>query len=317
MTLRAILMDNHEIIVSVIIPCFNHGIYLDEAVNSVLAQTFQKFEIIIINDGSTDAYTNELLTTYIKPKTRVINTENRGLAHARNLGISEANGKYILPLDADDKIAKTYLEKAVDILSNSSVGIVYCMAEYFYDSGLEAIKWELPEYSISSMLIDNIIFCSALFRKSDWAKSNGYDPNLGALEDYDFWLSLIELGLSVFRIEEVLFHYRQRPNSMIHSISPEMDIRNRAYIVKKHSKLYRDNYDLLYDEIRKTSKQLASASDQLMLINGELEYARRSLRRIRKRERKSWITVGILTLILALNVLVRVYPNILSLFFIK
>ncbi|MBM6618240.1 glycosyltransferase family 2 protein [Bacillus suaedaesalsae] len=198
--------------VSVIIPCFNYGKYIDQAVKSVLNQTFQDFEIIIINDGSTDKYTNILLKQYKKPKTRVIFTENQGPSIARNIGIREAKGKYILPLDADDKIGRTYLEKAVDLLENNkNLGIVYCEAEFF---GSRRGKWDLPEYSFETIILDNVIFNSAFFRKKDWEKVGGYNSNMiHGMEDYDFWLSLIELGVSVYRIPEVLFFYRIKAKS--------------------------------------------------------------------------------------------------------
>ena len=89
--------------VSVIIPCYNQGQYIEEAVKSVLAQTYQNFEIIIVNDGSTDEFTNKLLSDYDKQKTKVLHTDNQGLASARNNGIKVAKGKYILPLDADER----------------------------------------------------------------------------------------------------------------------------------------------------------------------------------------------------------------------
>ena len=141
--------------VTVVIPCYNQGQYVDKAVESVLNQTYQDFEIIIVNDGSTDAFTNNLLKNYHKPKTRVIHTRNQGLASARNNGIREAKGEYILPLDADDKIGNEYLEEAVMVLDEKpGVGIVYSEAETF---GAVNGKWEMPEYSIEEILIDNII----------------------------------------------------------------------------------------------------------------------------------------------------------------
>ena len=79
--------------VSVIIPCYNHGVYIDETVDSVLDQTFQDFEIIIINDGSTDEFTVEKLKTYNKPKTKVIHTSNQGLSSARNNGIRASTNR--------------------------------------------------------------------------------------------------------------------------------------------------------------------------------------------------------------------------------
>ena len=136
--------------VSVIIPCFNQGAYLQEAVDSVLAQTFQDFEILVVDDGSTDEETVKILKEYDRPKTRVIRTENQGLSAARNTGIHEAQGIYILPLDADDKIGKGYLEDAVRILDqHPEIGIVYCEAAYF---GVKGGRWDLPEYSLDKIL---------------------------------------------------------------------------------------------------------------------------------------------------------------------
>jgi len=118
--------------VTVAIPCYNHGAYLSEALDSVDAQTFDDYEIIVVNDGSTDAATLTFLSNLDAPKTRVITTVNSGVSAARNRAIREALGEYILPLDADDKIAPTYLEKAVAILDHQhDVLVVYSNQRMF------------------------------------------------------------------------------------------------------------------------------------------------------------------------------------------
>src|SRR5262245_40475840 len=96
--------------VTVVIPCFNLGGFIDEAVDSVLAQTFDDYEIIIVNDGSTDAATNAKLAHYDRPRTVVYTTENQRLPRARNFGIEKGRGQYVCCLDADDLFAPTYLE---------------------------------------------------------------------------------------------------------------------------------------------------------------------------------------------------------------
>lgn len=229
--------------ISVIIPCYNQGEFLEESVNSVLNQTFKDFEIIIVNDGSTDEKTIEILNKFDKPKTRIINTSNQKLSSARNNGIKEASGKYILPLDADDVVGPDYLELANNVLDeNLGIGIVYCNAEYF---GAMQGCWELPPYSFPDILLSNCIFCSSLFRKSDWEKVGGYNPNMiYGFEDWDFWLSLIELGVLVCKIDKVMFYYRKHEtDSMLQALGGMNVLSMRKQILENHKNLYAANID--------------------------------------------------------------------------
>jgi glycosyltransferase involved in cell wall biosynthesis len=224
--------------VSVIIPCYNQGIYLKGAVDSVLKSDYNSFEIIIIDDGSTDEFTKRLLNQYNPSFTRIIHSENRGLAATRNLGISEANGEYILPLDADDKISNRYIQEAVKVFeSNLKVGIVYAQAKMFGD---KKGKWRLPLFSIEQLLASNIIFCSAFYRKKDWESIGGYNPHLPyGKEDWDFWLSLIARGVEVYQIPQVHFYYRIKPVSRdVLSNDPLKKEQINAKIYALHKKLY-------------------------------------------------------------------------------
>ncbi|WP_417909390.1 glycosyltransferase family 2 protein [Candidatus Electronema sp. PJ] len=234
--------------VSVIIPCFNQGQFVDEAVGSVLAQTYQDFEIIIVNDGSTDNETNHILADCTRDKTRVITTSNQGLSSARNNGIREAVGEYILPLDADDRIGPTYLEQAVRLLdADPELGIVYCKGQYFGDRNSE---WLLPDYSLEEMLLNNVIFCTAFFRRVDWEEGGGFDPAMiYGWEDYDFWLSLIERGRQVKRIPEILFDYRIRSDSMLRSREKKQKVETLVKIFHKHEALYRQHIAVLFDRL--------------------------------------------------------------------
>jgi glycosyltransferase involved in cell wall biosynthesis len=236
------MMVDQSPLVSIIIPCYNQGVYLEEAVDSVLNQTYQNTEIIIVNDGSTDSYTNTLLSNYNKPRTRIIIIENQGLAGARNAGIRVSQGKYILPLDGDDKIAPEYIAEAVNILENKpSVKLVYCEAEYF---GAKSGKWELPEYSYTHLFFGNMIFCSAVYRKVDFDATDGYDTNMKyGWEDWEFWLRLLESDSEVYRIPFIRFYYRIKDNSMITSLSEsEAKMRElRQYVYAKHWKLFQQH----------------------------------------------------------------------------
>ena len=243
--------------VSIIIPCYNHGDYLNDAVESALDQTLQDFEVIIVNDGSTDASTIKQINAYDNPLIKVINIDNSGVSTARNTGIEKARSPYILPLDADDKIGNNYCKYAVDILDkNSSVGIVYCQAGNF---GKKDGKWDLPKFSIQRMLSANIIFSAGFFRKSDWEKVGGYNSNMvHGLEDYDFWLSILGLGREVYQIPEIMFYYRMHKVKS-HSRSKRMDnyqrIEAQQQIFQNQKELYTHHVDVLFEMISNLQKE--------------------------------------------------------------
>lgn len=198
--------------VSVIIPCYNDGKYISEAIDSVKAQTYSEWEIIIIDDGSDDEETIQIINSIADEQITVLRTEHLRPAGARNFGIQHAKGKYILPVDSDDVIDKSYMEKAVQIIENNpKIGVVYCQAELF---GEQQGRWDLPDYCFEKMLLDNIVFVSALFYKEDWKKVGGFSTTMAAgMEDYDFWLSIMSLGREIYQIPEVLFYYRIKPVS--------------------------------------------------------------------------------------------------------
>lgn len=230
--------------VSVVIPCYNHGEFLMETLDSVQAQTFTDFEIIVINDGSTDAATIELLQSLKLAKTSVIHTVNRGVSAARNRGIEEADGEYILPLDADDLISPAYLELAVNVLdANSEVAVVYGERILFGErEGIEP----LPGYDPRALLIDNCIYPAALFRKDDWMSVGGYSEKMTyGWEDWEFWISLSELNKQVVKIPEIYFFYRVRNSSRDHTIQFHQKCILMFVMVMRHKRLYLCNMDLL------------------------------------------------------------------------
>ncbi len=231
-------MEQNKPLVSVIIPCYNLGIYLDEAVESVLAQTYQHFEIIIVNDGSTDSFTNELLANYSKTKTTVFHTENRGVSAARNFGIAQSNGEYIVALDADDRLHAQFLEKTQPMLQKYD--IVYTEIELF---GGETGLLPLPVFSIQTQLMQNLINNTALYKKQWWTKTVGYNTNMRkGWEDWDFWLSILEKGATVYKIPEILFYYRVLPNSRNRSFSHDDRITLEQQLIANHIELYRQYF---------------------------------------------------------------------------
>ncbi len=223
--------------VSVIIPCYNQGQYLAESIGSVLASDYQELEIIVVDDGSTDPETCRILDSLDYPKTRLVRRQNGGLATARNSGIAASSGAYILPLDADDRIGSQYISQAVAALeTDQRVGIVYCHAEKF---GAETGSWRLPRFSRWRMGLGNVIFCSALYRRSDWQQVGGYDESLRrGWEDWDFWLGLLEQGRKVLCLPQVGFYYRKSQVSMAAGMEPELKVELHRHIFFEHGRFF-------------------------------------------------------------------------------
>lgn len=226
--------------ITVAIPCFNHGEFLTETLDSVAAQTFDDYEIIVVNDGSFDGATLELLATLDYPKTRVITTANRGVSAARNRAITEALGEYILPLDADDKIAPTYLKEAVTILDEQpDVVLVYSDQMMF---GEKEGLLSLPSYDRRRLLVENLIHASAIYRKSVWEEVGGYSESMNrGWEDWDFWISVSAQNSRVVKLEETLFYYRIRSSSRDNSMGLSSKMAMYGTLIFRHKFLYLGN----------------------------------------------------------------------------
>lgn len=235
--------------VSVIMPCFNDGAYIEEAVASVRAQTYENIELIIIDDGSDDAKTLEIIQRIQADGVTILHTDHLRPAGARNAGIAASTGKYILPLDSDDRIEPVYIARAVEVMENDeNIGVVYCHADLF---GEESGSWELPDYSLDKMLLDNVVFVTSLFRREDWEKVGGFRTTMKhGMEDYDFWLAILELGREIYQLPETLFHYRIKPVSRTTRFLGDPSVVKETYrmIYQQHPVLYeryKDQYAMI------------------------------------------------------------------------
>lgn len=230
-------------LVSVVIPCFNHSAYILEAVNSVLNSSYPNIEIIIVDDGSKDN-SSEVARDIMSRHENVfyINQSNQGPSTARNRGIQEAKGEYILPLDADDKISNQYIEQAFEVLKNDpGIKVVFCKAEFF---GKKTGLWELKEFSLKKLATDNMIFSCAMFRKEDWEKVGGYSNELiGGWEDWEFWISMLKNGGRVFRLDFVGFYYRIHHYSRRKSTTKRIKRFTIDFINRKH-------HDFIYSQLK-------------------------------------------------------------------
>ena len=232
-------MERKKSNVTVIIPCYNDGIYLKKAVDSIISQTLKADEIIIVDDGS-DIYTKEHLKKINYNNTKIITQKNQGLSKARNNGIALAKTDYILTLDSDDFFEPTFIEKAVELLSkDQKIGIVGCYFRWFdsENNNLRVIKTKGG--TVKDFLFSNKGVGNALFRKKCWEQVGGYDEKMAkGYEDWEFWIAITALGWKYQVIEEILFNYRRKDSSMLLTAKANHDLEIKKYIFLKHKTLY-------------------------------------------------------------------------------
>ncbi|MGA2297763.1 MAG: glycosyltransferase, partial [FCB group bacterium] len=225
--------------VSIIIPCFNQGEFLSEAVQSVVQQSYQDLELLIVNDGSPDntsEVAKALTEKYPGKRIRLIEKKNGGLSDARNAGISAAKGKYILPLDADDKLHHDYLLETIPILdSHKDISIVYVDEQNF---GLKSNTHVKGVASVSELKKYNVHDYCTIYRKEVWEKNGGYSPAmfLGG-EDWNFWLGAAKNGFKSYHHSKPLFFYRNRENTMVAETLSLIE-HVKSHIVFHHPELF-------------------------------------------------------------------------------
>ncbi|MGQ9918938.1 MAG: glycosyltransferase [Bryobacteraceae bacterium] len=209
----------HSPVVSVVIPCFNLGRYVEEAVWSVLRQTWRDLEVIVVEGGSTEPETMERVRRLERaqlPGVRVLYRDQPCLAgDNRNFGISRARGRYVCCLDADDVLDSSYLETAVFAAEFGDYDFVYPSLEEF---GSSSGQWLVDDPSWPGILRENRVSTVALFRREVWERLDGFrDWGKGSAhvpEDWDFWIRAVAAGFRGKAIRDTLMKYRVLPGSL-------------------------------------------------------------------------------------------------------
>ena len=239
--------------ISVIIPCYNQGQYIDEAVASVLNQTFQDFEIIIINDGSTDPLTRSKLSDYQMPYTRVIQTENMGVSASRNMGVRFSNGTFIQFLDADDLISPEKFEMQLrQLISSERNSLSYTDYQTSEENDINQIvvsRYVNPAFQTNDYLQELIVnweislsipihcflFAANIFKEH----RINFDEELENHEDSDCWMNIFSLHPEVYYVDKKLVTYRIRKDSNCSN----QKLLQRGYLqaLRKQCMLHRKN----------------------------------------------------------------------------
>jgi glycosyltransferase involved in cell wall biosynthesis/GT2 family glycosyltransferase len=232
-------------LVTVLIPCYNYGRFLDGAIKSVLDQTYKNIEIIIIDDGSTDPDTISHLDCIQYPKTTIIRQNNQGLAEVRNTGFRIARGSYVCCLDPDDFLEPEYLKKTVSILEkNKRLGSAYSWVQCF---GEKNDVWKTSDLNAKKLADGNTAPSHSVVRKKAWHKvfeqnNVGFRTEYnGSFEDWVFWIEMVEAGYGGKAIPEPLIRYRVHNESYSNKNKKYYDIKlaelhqNKMAFFKKHT----------------------------------------------------------------------------------
>jgi malonyl-CoA O-methyltransferase len=205
--------QTYPVAVSIVLPTYNHARYLPDAIQSIMLQTFRDFELIIVNDGSTDE-TAELLSGVQHPNVRIFTQSNQGLPNALNNGFAVARGKYWTWTSADNVVSPAWLEELVKALENSPPEVGYALSAFaIVNDQNQIIRINAEQcFETWSMLIRN--GNASFLYSSDLARKVGpYDPSLAGSEDLDMWIRMSRQTRAI-HVESVLYYYRVHSNSM-------------------------------------------------------------------------------------------------------
>lgn len=238
-----------NIILSIIIPCYNQGHFLEEALSNLVDLKPHDFEVIVVNDGSNDGKTPNLIDDLVAKYSnyfaiKAMHQQNQGLAMARNNAIANAKGAYIAPLDADNKLVPDFIEKAIKILEeHKEYSIVHGNPIFFGDNDLKR-HFKVESFDLIKMLRENYFDACSVYRKEVWLKNNGYDalmPKMGH-EDWEFWLHAYVNGFKFKYLNEPAFYYRIVSDSML-TQTVKKGNENQTYIFSKHAVLFKELFE--------------------------------------------------------------------------
>ncbi len=245
-----------KVLLSIIIPCFNDGKYLVEALGCIEKIKEIDHEVIIVDDGSKDIFTLKYLNELEVKNYRIIRQEHRGVSAARNLGIASASGSYILPLDADNIITSRFVEKGLEVLKdNPDISVFYCDQNRF--GNMQGVC--RAPFDIASLITVNCIDTCSIFRREVWESCGGYDENMVGLEDWELWLRAYERGFKFYHLPEPLVYYRTkscRESLNAFCQQPENHSSLLSYIYSKHAILIRNMVLSLQKQNHELEKKL-------------------------------------------------------------
>ncbi len=223
-------------LVSIVIPSYNYGAFLGEAIESALSQTYNRVEVIVIDDGSTD-HSAEVAAQY-GDRIRLIIQENRGVVAVLNRGLREVAGTYVAVLSADDVFKAAYVERLMQALrEHPEAAYAYSAMEYI---GAKTGIVHAEPYSAALLLAGNTINASGLMRRDDALAVGGFDTRLEvtAFEEWDFWLRMLEHDKRGVAVDEPMLSYRKHAGTSRNPVTRKHKRSGARLMEQMHPSLY-------------------------------------------------------------------------------
>jgi glycosyltransferase involved in cell wall biosynthesis len=223
--------------VTAVIACFNYGRYLPEAVDSAVSQEGGPARVIVVDDGSTDRETLEVLGR-LPPGVELIRQENRGVCAARNAGLAGVETPYAIVLDADDRLAPGAIAAMrAPLDADPALGFAYGFMRFF---GAWSGVLRFPPYDPYKLLYRHMIGLSALMRREVVEDTGGYDPAFEHYEDWELWLNALARGWRGTQVDAVTLEYRRHPGASKLAADRRQYRRQFRQLRRKHAWLYLD-----------------------------------------------------------------------------
>ncbi|MFC1794245.1 glycosyltransferase, partial [Planctomycetota bacterium] len=240
-------------LVSVIIPAYNAAEHIAEAIESVIIQNYRNFELVIINDGSTDN-TEEIVAGFKDERIKYFRQENQGLAGAHNAGIKQSQGEFVIKLDCDDMMTPDFISRHIqEFEKHPEADLVYCN-DFLIDENSKPIRViESPEYTDRKLLIRDLFRCGypivpfrTCIRKSVFDKIGFFDESLSVGEDYDMIRRFVQHGLKVHHLQDALYMRRMGFDSLSRNFNAEK-AKSHFEVVQRFVDTF--SYDELFPDV--------------------------------------------------------------------
>jgi glycosyltransferase involved in cell wall biosynthesis len=246
-------------LISIVITYYSYADYLLEVVASIKAQTYRNFEVIIVDDGSPEKHVFELDFGPVDFPLKIVTHEtNKGLPEARNTGVKQASGEFLVIMDSDDLITPTFLEETMAALQNSDNDGIYTQMQLF---GARDYLWK-EEISLFSLLAGEPGPVTFLMKRKVFEEVGGYNQHLTLNSDHEFWVAAMGCGMKFGRIEKPLFKYRKHEFSMS-CVNRDQWWQSIPVLMEHHKELYDRYYPEVLEYKERQFRRLEDQYDEL------------------------------------------------------